>query len=366
MCRSPTAPSTAPSTALRTPPSTAPSTALRTPPSTATRTALRTATRTPPSTALRTAPSTALRTPPSTASLTALRQAVDGAVDGGVRNAVDGAVDGAVGDRQIAQAVADVISRGWPYYIGGQLWVGGWWWGPAYTSFFREVAGLELTDDLWQRGLAYEATTEAASWWYPHRDFIMVCERPTVIRRELSDPSRPRGRRSHRLHCVDGPAVEFSDGWGVYSIHGVQIPFGKRHIVEAPDTITVAEIEAEPNAEVRRVMIDRYGPARFVVDSGARVVHELPSDHPLKGLRTARLLRKVVPDDEPIVYVDLLNSTPEPDGTTKRYMLRVDPNAYGGEAARNAHAAAASTWRDSTSGTLTYQRWQDYAPAAES
>src|SRR5574337_1198330 len=88
-----------------------------------------------------------------------VRNAVDGAVDGGVRNAVDGAVDGAVGDRQIAQAVADVISRGWPYYIGGQLWVGGWWWGPAYTSFFREVAGLELTDDLWQRGLAYEATT---------------------------------------------------------------------------------------------------------------------------------------------------------------------------------------------------------------
>src|SRR5574337_930661 len=102
-----------------------------------------------------------------------VRNAVDGAVDGGVRNAVDGAVDGAVGERQIAQAVADVISRGWPYYIGGQLWVGGWWWGPAYTSFFREVAGLELTDDLWQRGLAYEATTEAASWWYPHRDFIM-------------------------------------------------------------------------------------------------------------------------------------------------------------------------------------------------
>lgn len=46
-------------------------------------------------------------------------------------------------------------------------------------------------------------------------------------------------------------------------------------------------------------------------------------------------------------------------------MLRVDPKAYGGAAARNAHAAAASTWRDSLTGRLTFERWQDYAPGAE-
>jgi len=203
---------------------------------------------------------------------------------------------------------------------------------------------------------------EAACWWYPHRDFIMVCERPSVIHRELT---RPRGWGSHRLHCADGPAVAWPDGWGVYAIHGVRVPFHQRHVVERPDTITVAEIETERNAELRRVMIDRYGPARYVTDSGAVVVHELPPEHQMVGLRTARLLRKEVPDDEPIIYVDLLNSTPEPDGSIKRYMLRVDPNAYDGDAARNAHAAAASTWRRAD-GSLAYKRWADYAPAAES
>src|SRR5574337_1789217 len=255
----------------------------------------------------------AVRDAVSSAVHDAVRGAVRGAVGGAVRGAVRDAVSGAVDALEIAQAVANVISRSWSYYLGGQFWVGGWWWGPAYTSFFREVAGLELADDLWQRGLAYEATTEAASWWYPHRDFIMVCERPVAIHRELSNQNILRGRGSHRLHNNSGPAVAWADGWGVYASHGVRIPFLQRHIIEAPQTITVAEIEAEKNAEVRRVMIDRYGPARFVVDSGARVVHELPSDHPLKGLRTAKLLRKDVPDDEPIVYVDLLNSTPEPD-----------------------------------------------------
>jgi hypothetical protein len=124
------------------------------------------------------------------------------------------------------------------------------------------------------------------------------------------------------------------------------------------------QVEYTP-AELRRVMIERYGAERYVVDSGATVVHELPIDHPLQGLRSARLLRKDVPDDEPIIYVDLLNSTPEPDGTTRRYMLRIDPNAYDGEASRNVHAAAASTWRNAD-GSVTYRNWRDYAPAAES
>jgi hypothetical protein len=112
-------------------------------------------------------------------------------------------------------------------------------------------------------------------------------------------------------------------------------------------------------------MIDRYGAAKYVTDSSSIVVHELPENHSTVGLRTARLLRKDVPGDEPIVYVDLLNSTPEPDGSVRRYMLRVDPGAYDGEASRNVQAAAASTWRNADN-SLAYRKWQDYQPIAES
>ncbi|MCL5459859.1 hypothetical protein M3M33_14580, partial [Loigolactobacillus coryniformis] len=88
-------------------------------------------------------------------------------------------------------------------------------------------------------------------------------------------------------------------------------------------------------------------------------VQHLPIDHKMFGLRDAKLLVKLVPGDEPIVYVDLLNSTPEPDGTVKRYMLRVDPNAYGGMASKDCHAAAASTWRK-RNGDLEFQDYKDY------
>ncbi len=96
------------------------------------------------------------------------------------------------------------------------------------------------------------------------------------------------------------------------------------------------------------------------------MVHTMADNHPLVGLRSAKLLVKTVPDDEPIVFVDLLNSTPEPDGTTRRYLMRVDPNAYGGMASRHCQAAAASTWRDDIDGKLTFADWSDYAPMAES
>ena len=297
----------------------------------------------------------------------AVRGAVRDAVRVAVGDAVDGAVSGAVGDAVgvavIKKALFETIKRCIGNYMSGQFWPGGYWWGGAFTSFFREVCDLDLNGDLWDRGLAYEGTIQSACFWYPHKDFVMVCERPTVINRELTNPDVTRGWGSHRLHCGDGPAVGFRDGWGVYAIHGVRVP---AHVVERPESITVAEIEAEQNAEVRRVMMERYGYEKYILDCDAMTVDSCPVDHPIIGLRDAKLRVKKVPDDEPIVFVDLLNSTPEPDGTVKRYLMRVDPNAYGGDASRICQAAAASTWRSSIDGELVHSDWRDYTPIFES
>ncbi|GAA2645547.1 hypothetical protein GCM10009864_04690 [Streptomyces lunalinharesii] len=37
------------------------------------------------------------------------------------------------------------------------------------------------------------------------------------------------------------------------------------------------------------------------------------------------LWRVDLPDDEPVVMVEVVNSTPEPDGTHRTYWLRVPP-----------------------------------------
>lgn len=144
-------------------------------------------------------------------------------------------------------------------------------------------------------------------------------------------------------------------------MHGTRVP---GWIIERPQDISVSRIDSELNAEVRRVMIERYGLFRYMQDSGAAVIHQLPDNYYLKGLRGARLLRKDQPGDEPIIIIAVKNSTPEPDGSIKDYLLRVDPNAYAGKAASECHAAMASTWRFED-GSLVFAKPSDYSPRVE-
>lgn len=106
-------------------------------------------------------------------------------------------------------------------------------------------------------------------------------------------------------------------------------------MVEAPETITAAEIQAEPNAEVRRVMLERFGAARYIQEIGAKEI-----DRDLDQYGARRVLYQAEMDgDEPLVMVQVVNSTPEPDGTYHEYWLRVDPRC------RTAREAVASTAR---------------------
>src|SRR3990167_4648123 len=300
----------------------------------------------------------------------AVRDAVRGAVDDAVGDAVgiavggavDAAVDDAVGNLSV-DSVRKAILDNYRKYLGGQFWVGGWYWGNAYVTFFRDVCDLELSQDILGRMKAYEKINTSACVWYPHERFIMVSKRPKTINLELVDPNIKRGWNSHRLHNETGTSIEW-DGFALYHIHGVRVP---EYVVMRSEEITVLAIESETNAEVRRIMMEKYGYERYMRDCNAVVVDECASDHEIICLRTARLLVKQIPDDEPVVYIDVLNSTPETDGTTKRNMLRVDPRAYNGMSARSCHAAIASTWRtDAESGNLVYQDYQDYRPVFES
>jgi hypothetical protein len=87
-------------------------------------------------------------------------------------------------------------------------------------------------------------------------------------------------------------------------------------VVERPETITVEQIQKERNAEVRRVLLERYTFPRYIEDSGAKKIHED---------EFGELYRAELDGDEPIVMVRVLNSTAEDDGSRKPYFLRVPP-----------------------------------------
>jgi hypothetical protein len=163
----------------------------------------------------------------------------------------------------------------------------------AFYDFFREVCGLteetKKLDGLWQ-------LSRSAGWALPHENICWVSERHHVLNRD------ERGR----LHSLDAPACAYPDGFAIYAVHGVRV---SENVIMRPETLTTKQIESERNTEIRRVMIDKYNAkdkGRYIRDSGAKKLH---SD------RFGVLWRKEVPDDEPLVMIQLLNSTPESDGT---------------------------------------------------
>jgi hypothetical protein len=188
----------------------------------------------------------------------AVHDAVYGAVGNAVHNTVGSAVRNTVGSAvhdAVYGAVGNAVLRDWSKYLGGQFWVGGWYGGCAYISFFRDVCGLKLPGDLWERSRAYEGTVSSACWWWPHRDYIIVSEHPVAIHTE-----RVPGTTRTRLHCGTDMSVKFGDGWGIWSWHGVRVT---EQIILSPETLTAQQIASERNAQIRQVMVERVGVERI-------------------------------------------------------------------------------------------------------
>jgi hypothetical protein len=128
---------------------------------------------------------------------------------------------------------------------------------------------------------------------------------------------RAAQRGTRRLHNDKYAALE-SDVENLYFWHGVMVP---AFVVVRPDWITAKHVAEEANVEVRRVMLERMGVDRFMAEVDAKVVHE---DLDQLGKRR-RLLQIEQAGDEPLVAIEVTNSTQEPDGAWKNYLLRVPP-----------------------------------------
>ncbi|MEU6066773.1 DUF6745 domain-containing protein [Streptomyces sp. NPDC047082] len=143
----------------------------------------------------------------------------------------------------------------------------------------------------------------SAGWWWPFAKVAVVCERPVALHRD----------EAGRLDHGDGPALAYPDGFALYAWRGMPVP---AVFLAELRTLTPERIRAEANAELRRVMLEYYGYDRYLEDSGARPVHQD---------ETGTLWRIDLDGDEPAVMVEVINSTPEPDGTRRTYWLRVPP-----------------------------------------
>jgi hypothetical protein len=141
------------------------------------------------------------------------------------------------------------------------------------------------------------------------------------------------------LHAEHRPAVEWPDGTRVWYWDGVEIP---TRIAERRDSLTPAQIAAIPNQEVRRLVLERVGWERFL-QSARRVAQDDFGTLWDPGISL---------DGERLRVVEVINATQEPDGTHRRYLLRVPPTTR--------------TAREGVAWTFGYENTDDYILAAAS
>lgn len=132
----------------------------------------------------------------------------------------------------------------------------------SYLTAMRDVLGLQL-----QQHAAYTHWEQAAIYGgfrYMHPKFCMVSDFPDVLLKDAEN----------RPHCDTGPSHRWADGWSLWYIHGVAVD---EQIVMRPETQTLQQIAAEPNAAVKAIRVARHKRARCVFKLGGRSMNLLPS-----------------------------------------------------------------------------------------
>ena len=195
------------------------------------------------------------------------------------------------------------------YYESTSFW-GQWdaYW--VAREKFGEYIGVEYNPDDLKKLNIFDELVQSCGWLYCYEHAVFICDRPKHIHRD----------ESHRLHCETERALEFRDGKGVAALNGIRFD-GK--YLDNPQLLTVKVIDEEPNAEIRRCYVTLYGEDKYILDSGAKLIH---SDIDKLG-NVRDLYLKEYEDDEPICKIRVINSTPNPDGSEKVYWLGVSPES---------------------------------------
>lgn len=135
----------------------------------------------------------------------------------------------------------------------------------GFYDYFATVCRLK---DQTKKLAGIMEISQSAGWWYPCNKICWVSERHNLVNRDDLG----------RLHCTDGPALSYPDGWSIYSIGGVRL---NEQVVMSPQTQTIEDVRNENNEEIKRIRIERFagkdktvaeGWARYLKEVGASVV----------------------------------------------------------------------------------------------
>jgi hypothetical protein len=193
-----------------------------------------------------------------------VRDQVGNQVGNQVRDQVRDQVGNQVGD-QVRDQVWDQV---WKAGYGSQD--AGWL---SFYNYFLEQTNLKVCEKL--SGLTEFA--KEAGWFFPFENAVIITPRSSLIK--LDD----RGR----LHCENGPAIQYPDGWSIYAWHGIRIP---EEWIKDKSVITPKLALTYPDMEKRRAACEILGWAKVLKKLKAKTIDKDPN--PMIG----ELLEVELPD----------------------------------------------------------------------
>jgi hypothetical protein len=207
--------------------------------------------------------------------------------------------------RMALRSVDERTERGGAWYTAQSI---AW---PAHYDAIRRTSGVVFTAEQDRLIDLWGVPARFCGWWWPREDVCVVSERPVEIHTEIwGDEGQVR------LHCPDGPALRYADGWEVHAWHGTRVP---SWVVDDPG---VERIERETNVEVRRCAIENIGWGAYIDRAGLRLVASAPDPgNPGSELRLYDLRERTR-------VLLAVNGSAERDGHRRRYGLTV-PGAIG-------------------------------------
>ncbi len=170
----------------------------------------------------------------------------------------------------------------------------------SFYAYMREVVGLETQTE---KVVGLMQLARVCGWCLPYENICYASDRHTTLKRD----------NAGRLHNLDGPAVGYPDGWGVYAVRGVRVP--KDWVVNRKSLDPMLALN-EPNLERRAAAATLIGWDRVLERLNPTVVDVETTP----GYDYGKLLRVDLPDEPGQQFLMVMCAT----GRTM--VLRVPPN----------------------------------------
>lgn len=157
---------------------------------------------------------------------------------------------------------------------------------------------------------ALEFSMHHSGLLYLYKEVSVSVDRPCVLKFDINQSTTG----PTRLHCEDGPAVRYADGESAYFWRGLEV---EKRIIMDPESITKKEIDAQNNAEMRRVLMERFGFDKYLASSKVK---------PLASDKFGVLYKMSAGTPEEYLLIHVINGSKEPDGSFKSYFLHTRGN----------------------------------------